>query len=110
MSTALTQVGAPVPGQASRPAEGSRAAAQQAFAAPADDPVRAELTRKVQPSPDASQVRHEVMHEHGLDRVTLFHLGPIDRLQAEVAIASATAVRLSQMQPKISGAFLDVRD
>ena len=109
MSTAVTQVGASVPSQASRPAESSRADAQQAFAAPAKDEARVELTRKVQPAPDAFQVRHEVMQEHGLDRVTLFHLGPIDRLRAEVAIASATAVRLAQMQPKISGSFLDVR-
>jgi hypothetical protein len=65
--------------------------------------------RQPQPAPDPTEVRHAVMAAYGTDRVTLFHTPPIDRLQTEAAIAAATAVRLAQLQPKISGAFLDVR-
>ena len=113
MSMGLSQLGASTRALAFAMAQQGRVDMREVLAVAAADRMQAGALKAVQPPMDSyrttDQIRDRVMTERGVDRVTLMHLGPQARIEAEVSINAAAAARARQAAPRATGNLLDIR-
>lgn len=76
-------------------------------------PFRASATPRVRPAPGLEQtrdqVRRQVMAERGIDTLALYRLSSQDRIRAEIAVATETALRTRIAQRQGLAHTVDLR-
>ena len=109
MSSGLTHIGAIARGLAYAPAPSARA--QRAEKAEARFQVSAVGPVAPAPSPAEARerIREQVMAERGVDLFALYKMASQDRIRAEAAILTETAVRTSQARARETATLIDLR-
>ena len=113
MSSDLIQIGA-TPGSAKpAPADRLRAPSAEGALAPSEKVFKVSTARPVTPAETPlevrEKVRQQIMAERGVDMLSMYRLGSQERIRAEAAILTETALRTRQARVKETGAFVDLR-